>query len=73
MCIRDRSKSKRKSRSRFSVRRDGRKGGPKYERCVLAVKSRQPKICFRRGKWVGGKKCVRSPWAICTARVGRYN
>jgi hypothetical protein len=69
-------KSRRKSRSRFSVRRksrDGRKGGPKYERCVLAVKSKQPKKCIRSGKWVGGKGCVRSPWAICTARVGRYN
>lgn len=63
------TKSKRKSRSRFAVKRDGKK----YERCVMKVKSRQPKNCFRRGKWVGGKGCVRSPWAICNVSVGRNN
>jgi hypothetical protein len=62
-------KSKRKARSRFSVRR---KVGKKYERCVLAVKSKQPKKCMKGGKWVGGKGCV-NPFAVCTSKVGRYN
>ena len=58
-------------KSRRSIQ-DGRKGGPKYERCVLAVKSKQPKHCMSGLKWFGGKNCY-NPFAICTAKVGRNN
>jgi len=40
----------------------------KFERCVLKVKSRQPKSCKSK-KWKG-KGCY-NPWAICTKLVGR--
>ena len=40
----------------------------KFERCVLKVKSKQPKSCKSK-KWKG-KGCY-NPWAICTKTVGR--
>ena len=40
----------------------------KYEKCVMAVKSKQLKSCEKR-KWKGSR-CV-NPWAICTKTVGR--
>ena len=67
--------SKKKSNKRVSTKKPrkpaNKKINPKYERCVLAVKSKQPKKCFKKEKWVGGKKCV-NPWAVCTSKVGRY-
>ena len=50
---------------------DGGKGNRtknKFERCVLKVKSKQPKSCKSK-KWKG-KGCY-NPWAICTKSVGR--
>jgi hypothetical protein len=40
----------------------------KYEKCVMAVKSKQLKSCEKR-KWKGSG-CV-NPWAVCTKTVGR--
>ena len=40
----------------------------KYEKCVLAVKSKQPKSC-EKTKWKG-KGCY-NPWAVCNKSVGR--
>lgn len=65
--------SRKPKRSCAYISKSGRcykkKPSPKYERCVLAVKSRQPKRCSRTG--YKGKGCY-SPWAVCTARVNRY-
>jgi len=60
-------KSTKKSSTKFAIRKS-RKLLKKYERCVLAVKSKQSKKCFKLGKWVGGKYCA-NPWAICTSSV----
>ena len=57
---RKRSSGKRSSGKRSS-RKASRKPSAKYERCVMAIKS---KPCYKT------KKC--NPFAICTARVGRY-
>ena len=59
-------KSKRNSKKVKS-----KKINPKYERCVLAIKQKQPPKCFNGFKWIGGSGCA-NPWAICTAKVGRY-
>ena len=40
----------------------------KYEKCVLAVKKKQPKSCEKK-KWKG-IGCI-NPWAVCTKSVGR--
>ena len=40
----------------------------KYEKCVLAVKGKQPKSCERK-KWQGSG-CY-NPWAVCTKSVGK--
>jgi hypothetical protein len=58
------------SRTKPKKKIDGRRGGPKYESCVLKIKMKQPKKCFKDGAWVGGKGCY-NPWAICTKTVGR--
>ena len=42
----------------------------KYEKCVMAVKSKQLKSCEKR-KWKGSG-CV-NPWAVCNKTVGRPN
>jgi hypothetical protein len=42
----------------------------KMERCILGVKSKLPKKCFSRKKWVGGEGCY-NPWAVCNKSVGR--
>lgn len=44
-----------------------KKRGSKYERCVMAVKSKQTKTCLKRKAWgkkVNGKRCY-NPWAVC--------
>jgi hypothetical protein len=46
------------------------KKSKKMERCITAVKSRLPKRCFSRKKWIGGEGCY-NPWAVCNKSVGR--
>jgi hypothetical protein len=60
--------SLRKSRKAKKSVRKSRKVLSKYERCVLAVKSKQPKHCMKDGKWVGGEKCY-NPYAVCRAKI----
>jgi hypothetical protein len=68
-----RRKSIRKSRKPRRVSPQKRKVSPKYERCVMAIKEKQSRICFNKdGRWKGGKKCV-NPFAVCTSKVGRYS
>ena len=64
-----RSSPKRSSRKKYTLKKPV---GPKYERCVLAVKAKQPKRCVKGKKWSSTGGCV-NPFAVCTARVGRYN
>jgi hypothetical protein len=45
---------------------------PKFERCVMQVKSKQPLSC-KSQKWTGsvrGKKCY-NPWAVCHSSLGK--
>jgi hypothetical protein len=60
-----RAKTLRKAKK--SVRKSP-KSLSKYERCVLAVKAKQPKHCMKDGKWIGGEKCY-NPYAVCRAKI----
>ena len=42
----------------------------KLEKCIIAVKSKQPKKCFSGTKWIGGKKCY-NPWAVCRKSLSK--
>lgn len=64
----NRRRRKKKSKKRRKKSKNGRKGSPKYERCVKKVKARQPKKC-KESKWQA-PGCY-NPWAVCTAKVGR--
>jgi flagellar biosynthesis GTPase FlhF len=63
------SRKSRKSRKARKSRKSPKKYSAKYERCVLAVKSKQPERCSQSS--FKGKGCI-NPWAVCTSKVGRY-